>query len=94
MTQWLAVRMTSSRMRVPVQAPPAVVDNREIPDTCEVHWDFGDMMMGFVQYNASGHVAATNARLACDSPSCGSTRRPAVTGRTRGSSPPRAAKYK
>lgn len=36
----------------------AVKDNREIPDTCEVHWDFGDMMMGFVQYNASGAPAS------------------------------------
>jgi predicted dehydrogenase len=31
----------------------AVKDNREIPDTCEVLWDFGDLLMGFVQYNAN-----------------------------------------
>jgi predicted dehydrogenase len=35
-----------------------VNDNREIPDTCEVHWDFGDMMMGFVQYNANAAPAS------------------------------------
>ena len=38
----------------------AVKDNREIPDTCEVLWDFGDCMVIFVQYNANG--APTNAK--------------------------------
>ena len=32
----------------------AVKDNREIPDTCEVLWDFGGMMVFFCQYNATG----------------------------------------
>ena len=32
----------------------AVKDNREIPDTCEVLWDFGGMMVSFCQYNATG----------------------------------------
>jgi len=32
----------------------AVKDNREIPDTCEVLWDFGGVMVIFVQYNACG----------------------------------------
>ena len=32
----------------------AVQDNREIPDTCEVLWDFGDVLMVFSQYNANG----------------------------------------
>jgi predicted dehydrogenase len=32
----------------------AVKDNREIPDTCEVLWDFGGMMVVFCQYNATG----------------------------------------
>ena len=31
----------------------AVKDNREIPDTCEVIWDFGDALMMFCQYNAN-----------------------------------------
>jgi predicted dehydrogenase len=36
----------------------AVNDNREIPDTCEVLWDFGDLMIGFVQYNANAAPAS------------------------------------
>jgi hypothetical protein len=32
----------------------AIKDNREIPDTCEVLWDFGDTLVIFVQYNANG----------------------------------------
>jgi predicted dehydrogenase len=32
----------------------AVKDNREIPDTCEVLWDFGDTLVVFTQYNANG----------------------------------------
>jgi predicted dehydrogenase len=38
----------------------AVNDNREIPDTCEVLWDFGKTMVVFVQYNANG--APTNLK--------------------------------
>jgi predicted dehydrogenase len=38
----------------------AVKDNREIPDTCEVLWDFGETLVVFSQYNANG--APTNAR--------------------------------
>ena len=38
----------------------AVKDNREIPDTCEVLWDYGDCLVIFVQYNANG--APTNAK--------------------------------
>lgn len=32
----------------------AVRDNREIPDTCEVLWDFGGTLVVFSQYNANG----------------------------------------
>lgn len=32
----------------------AVKDNREIPDTCEVLWDFGGTLVIFCQYNANG----------------------------------------
>jgi predicted dehydrogenase len=32
----------------------AVKDNREIPDTCEVLWDFGETLVVFSQYNANG----------------------------------------
>ncbi len=38
----------------------AIKDNREIPDTCEVLWDYGDTLVVFTQYNANG--APTNAR--------------------------------
>ena len=57
------------RMALGKEAPKSVVamggrfavkDNREIPDTCEVLWDFGDTLAIFVQYNANG--APTNAR--------------------------------
>lgn len=37
-----------------------VNDNREIPDTCEVHWDFGDLLIGFVQYNANAAPAGSS----------------------------------
>lgn len=37
-----------------------VKDNREIPDTCEVLWDFDDCMVVFTQYNANG--APPNAK--------------------------------
>jgi predicted dehydrogenase len=40
----------------------AVQDNREIPDTCEVLWDYGDTLVVFTQYNANG--APGNARNA------------------------------
>ena len=39
-----------------------IKDNREIPDTMEVLWDFGDLMMIFCQYNANG--ASPNLRNA------------------------------
>jgi predicted dehydrogenase len=38
----------------------AVKDNREIPDTCEVLWDYGDTLVVFSQYNANG--APPNAK--------------------------------
>jgi len=38
----------------------AVQDNREIPDTCEVLWDFDGTMVVFSQYNANG--APPNAK--------------------------------
>jgi predicted dehydrogenase len=38
----------------------AVQDNREIPDTCEVLWDYDGTLVVFSQYNANG--APTNAR--------------------------------
>jgi len=31
----------------------AIKDNREIPDTCEVLWDFGETLVVFCQYNAT-----------------------------------------
>lgn len=37
-----------------------IKDNREIPDTAEVLWDYGDTMVVFSQYNANG--APTNAK--------------------------------
>ncbi|MBI5084904.1 MAG: Gfo/Idh/MocA family oxidoreductase [Acidobacteria bacterium] len=57
------------RMALGKEAPKSVVamggryavkDNREIPDTCEVLWDFGETMVVFSQYNANG--APTNAK--------------------------------
>jgi predicted dehydrogenase len=42
----------------------AVKDNREIPDTCEVLWDFGGTLVIFCQYNATGvSPAMRNAEL-------------------------------
>lgn len=38
----------------------AINDNREIPDTCEVLWDYGGTLVIFSQYNANG--APTNAK--------------------------------
>jgi predicted dehydrogenase len=38
----------------------AVKDNREIPDTCEVLWDYDGTLVVFSQYNANG--APTNAK--------------------------------
>lgn len=35
----------------------AVADNREIPDTAEVLWDFDGTMISFVQYNANSAPA-------------------------------------
>jgi len=55
--------MDMIRMCLDKEAPKAVVamggryavkDNREIPDTCEVLWDFGDTLVVFTQYNANG----------------------------------------
>lgn len=55
--------MDMIRMCIGKESPKAVVamggnyaikDNREIPDTCEVLWDFGDTMVIFSQYNANG----------------------------------------
>ncbi len=57
------------RMALGKQAPRAVTamggrfavkDNREIPDTCEVLWDYGDTLVVFTQYNANG--APPNAK--------------------------------
>jgi len=42
----------------------AVKDNREIPDTCEVMWDFGGTLVIFCQYNATGvSPAMRNAEI-------------------------------
>ncbi len=41
-----------------------IKDNREIPDTLEVLWDFGDMMMVFCCYDANGaYGCANNAEM-------------------------------
>ncbi len=38
-----------------------IKDNREIPDTLEVLWDFGDMMMVFCCYDANGASGCANS---------------------------------
>ncbi|HEY3443734.1 MAG TPA: Gfo/Idh/MocA family oxidoreductase [Paludibaculum sp.] len=57
------------RMALGKEAPRAVTamggryvvkDNREIPDTCEVLWDYGETMVVFSQYNAN--AAPGNAK--------------------------------
>jgi predicted dehydrogenase len=57
MLRWALGKQTP-RAVVAIGGKYGVDDNREIPDTCEVHWDFGDMLMGFVQYNANAAPAA------------------------------------
>lgn len=57
MLRWALGKQTP-RAVVAIGGKYGVNDNREIPDTCEVHWDFGDMLMGFVQYNANAAPAA------------------------------------
>lgn len=57
MLRW-ACQKRSPRSVVAMGGRFAVKDNREIPDTCEVLWDFGDMMMVFVQYNANAAPAS------------------------------------
>ena len=44
----------------------AVKDNREIPDTLEVMWDFGDTIVMFAQYNANsapGNIQGSEIEL-------------------------------
>jgi predicted dehydrogenase len=64
MLRW-ACQKRSPRSVVAMGGRYAVRDNREVPDTCEVLWDFGDMMMVFVQYNANAApaVAARGAEM-------------------------------
>ena len=57
MLRW-ALGKQSPRAVVAIGGRYGVDDNREIPDTCEVHWDFGDLLMGFVQYNANAAPAS------------------------------------
>lgn len=57
MLRW-ALGKETPRAVVAIGGKYAVKDNREIPDTCEVHWDFGDLLMGFVQYNANAAPAS------------------------------------
>jgi predicted dehydrogenase len=52
MLRW-ALGKESPKAVVAMGARLAVKDNREIPDTLEVLWDFGDTMMIFCQYNAT-----------------------------------------
>jgi predicted dehydrogenase len=40
-----------------------IKDNREIPDTMEVMWDYGDSMMIFCQYNANAGPSAPNSGI-------------------------------
>ena len=56
MLRW-ALGKKTPRAVVAIGGKYGVNDNREIPDTCEVHWDFGDLLMGFVQYNANAAPA-------------------------------------
>ncbi len=53
MMRWLLGK-ESPRAVTAMGGTYAVKDNREIPDTCEVLWDFDDVMMVFSQYNANG----------------------------------------
>jgi predicted dehydrogenase len=53
MLRW-ALGKESPKAVVAMGGKYAVRDNREIPDTCEVLWDFGGVMMIFSQYNANG----------------------------------------
>jgi len=64
MLRW-ACQKRSPRSVVAMGGRFALRDNREVPDTCEVLWDFGDMMMVFVQYNANAApaVAARGAEM-------------------------------
>lgn len=59
MLRWACGKDTPKAV-VAIGGKYAVNDNREIPDTCDVTWDFGDMLMGFVQYNAN--AAWANAK--------------------------------
>ncbi len=53
MIRW-ALGIDTPKAVVAMGGKYAVKDNREIPDTCEVLWDFGGVMVIFVQYNACG----------------------------------------
>jgi predicted dehydrogenase len=53
MLRW-ALGKDSPKAVVAMGGKWAVKDNREIPDTCEVLWDFGNVMIIFAQYNACG----------------------------------------
>jgi predicted dehydrogenase len=53
MIRW-ALGIETPKAVVAMGGKYAVKDNREIPDTCEVLWDFGGVMVIFVQYNACG----------------------------------------
>lgn len=57
MLRW-ALGLQTPRAVVAIGGKYGVNDNREIPDTCEVHWDFGNMLMGFLQYNANAAPAS------------------------------------
>ena len=57
MLRW-ALGLQTPRAVVAIGGKYGVNDNREIPDTCEVHWDFGHMLMGFLQYNANAAPAS------------------------------------
>lgn len=53
MIRW-ALGIDTPKAVVAMGGKYAIKDNREIPDTCEVLWDFGGVMVIFVQYNACG----------------------------------------
>ena len=55
MMRWLLGK-ESPRAVTAMGGAYAVKDNREIPDTCEVLWDFDDVLMVFSQYNANGAI--------------------------------------
>jgi Predicted dehydrogenases and related proteins len=50
----MALGLESPRAVCALGGRYAVKDNREIPDTCEVLWEFGDTLVVFTQYNANG----------------------------------------